>query len=144
MSDSDNKTYDELIDLINKLQDQISVLEDRINELENSADLISDEVIGIVSALNKTPGFEKISGIDSADIDALIKSVGEDAGSYDVDEDAHSDDCDCDDCNGDEDEEESKFIRCPFCNTLIFLTDENAKEIRCPFCDEKFTKEDLV
>ncbi len=120
-----------LLDAFGKTEQRLGEIEDRLMKLEDFSDIISMDIYDIQSLLLK-----KADDIDLAE-------------DHEDDHPHHHEhhdgcDCGCEDEDGDEgdDENEKSFVRCPFCNTLIFINSDD-EELACPFCGEKFMKSDV-
>ena len=122
-----------LIEALNKTEKRLGEIEDRLMKLEDFSDIISMDIYDIQSFLLKkadyVPGDEEDAEGEETDGHAHCHHDGCDCGCEDEDED-----------NGNENE--ASFIRCPFCNTVIFINPED-EELSCPFCGEKFYKSDV-
>ena len=127
-----------MFDMLNKNEMRLIDMEERLLKLEDFSDILSMDVYDIQSVLLKNLGSDILSDDDEDEI-----------GLFDNHQHCHEDgctcgECDCDDCNDDnEDDDRASFIRCPFCNTLIFVNSEECDDISCPFCGEAFLKSDV-
>ena len=130
-----------MFDMLNKNEMRLSDMEERLLKLEDFSDILSMDLYDIQSVLLKNLGSDVFSEDDEDE---------EEIGLFDNHRHCHEDGCDCgscecDDCGDDnEEDEEASFIRCPFCNTLIFINGEDGEELSCPFCGEAFLKSDVV
>lgn len=121
-----------LLDALKRTEMRLGDLEDRLMKLEDFSDIISMDIYDIQSLLLK-----KADNIDDLDFDEDDGNSGH--------HHSHGDGCDCgceDEEDEDGDESETSFVRCPFCNTVIFINTED-EELSCPFCGENFLKSDV-
>lgn len=120
-----------LLDNLNKTETRLGEIEDRLMKLEDFSDIISMDIYDIQSILLK-----KADNITDDDYE-------DDEEEHEHSHEHHCDDCDCDEHEDDyEDESEASFVRCPFCNTIIFIKRDD-EQLSCPFCGEKFLKSDI-
>lgn len=139
-----------MFDVLNKSEMRLNDIEDRLLKLEDFSDILSMDLYDIQSAILKRIDSDEISAqldeFDDFDDDDDIDPFADhqhhshecNCGNHDCG------DCDCDECNEDDDADGASFIRCPFCNTLIFIDGEgNEDDITCPFCGEAFLKSDV-
>ena len=120
-----------LLDNLNKTETRLGEIEDRLMKLEDFSDIISMDIYDIQSILLK-----KADNITDDDYE-------DDEEEHEHSHEHHCDDCDCDEHEDDyEDESEASFVRCPFCNTIIFIKRDD-EQLSCPFCGEIFLKSDI-
>ena len=140
-----------MFDVLNRSEMRINEIEDRLLKLEDFSDILSMDLYDIQSAILKRIGSDETEDQldefedfdDDDDIDPFSDhhhcSHDCNCGDHDCNE------CDCDECEEDDDEDGASFIRCPFCNTLIFINgEEDSDELTCPFCGEAFLKSDVA
>lgn len=136
-----------LLTLVKKLSEDYEALESRVQQSEEFSETLSMDMFDIQSLLLKkhNDGKADISE-NNGTADALrhnSKCHDENCGCEDEENDDSAEEQNLEDIDDDEDEEDgASFVRCPFCNTLIFA-DETVKEFKCPFCEEKFTRDDI-
>ncbi|MBE6895647.1 MAG: hypothetical protein E7477_00980 [Ruminococcaceae bacterium] len=121
-----------MFDMLNKNEMRLSEMEERLLKLEDFSDILSMDLYDIQSVLLK-----------NLDSDDFSDEEDDELGLFDGH--CHEDGCDCcdHDCDDDDEDTEASFIRCPFCNTLIFISKEEGEDITCPFCNEAFLRSDV-
>lgn len=132
-----------LLTIVKSLAVDYSELNERLKRNEEFAETISEDLYDIQSLAVREhePSVSDLSGEDLAQFFARLNT----------DEcNDHDDKCDCgcghhhheDVFSEDEDSDENSFVRCPFCNTLIF-GNPTSEKFECPFCGGSFTREDM-
>ena len=148
-------------DDLKEILERLKSLEERISKLEDFSDIISADLFDLQSnALNNIHIEDMPEAFPSDDdVAKLFREVyyGDDDDDCDCEDcddcDCEDDDCDCEDCHhhdhhrhdedyDDDDEDYSAFVRCPYCNTLIFAK-KGDETFSCPFCNEKFSRQDV-
>lgn len=135
---------EDMFGLLNKTEMRLNEMEERLLKLEDFSDILSMDLYEIQAAL--------LQKIEKDELAAQLDEFGDfsdDDEDLDLFADMHNENCSChdhshdNDKDDDEDDENATFIRCPFCNTLIFLGGEEGEDITCPFCGEAFLKSDV-
>lgn len=131
-----------LLTVVKELASDLEVLTERLKSNEEFTESLSDDLFDIQSialkGVNDGVGTD-LAGVDLAELFAQMNADDDDE-DY---EDEHGR-CECghDHHHEDGDDEGTDFVRCPFCNTLIF-GDPSAKKFECPFCGGSFTQDDI-
>ena len=137
-----------LLTLVKNLASDYASLDERLKQSEEFSETLSMDLFDIQSLVLKNMNAEKADDLTGVDLGQYFAQMNQE------DEDDDHCDCGCDhehhhhhhaeEVFEDEDYEEgSSFIRCPFCNTLIFGGTASAS-FQCPFCGGNFTKDDIV
>lgn len=103
-----------LAELLARISGEIDKINGCLESYEETANLLSDVVIGLQDKIG-TAEPQQITGLEPSDINSYLRETEDDA---------------------------EQYIHCPYCNTLIFVSDMKDDDITCPFCNEKFKKED--
>jgi len=128
-----------MFNVLIKNEARLSDIEDRLMKLEDFSDIISMDLFEIQSEFLKHLDLEDTDDTDDPDD---IEDLDEHSHIHHH----HHDGCSCcedEDEPENEEEEDSSFVRCPFCNTLIFIN-ETDEDLTCPFCGEKFMRSDIA
>ncbi len=140
-----------LLTLVKNLSSDYADLNERLKQNEEFSETLSMDLFDIQSLVLKkgnNGASEDLSDFDlgqffaqmNADDDEDESELTE-RGSSRIDSTV----LEVEDDYGDDDDGDSgsSFVRCPFCNTLIF-GDTSAQKFNCPFCGGSFTRDDIV
>lgn len=132
-----------LLTLVKNLSSDYAELNERLKQNEEFSETLSMDLFDIQSLVLKKMNVETNDDLSGIDLGQYFSQMNEDDDEdgqpvQSADSQQYVEDDDEDD--GDEG---SSFVRCPFCNTLIF-GDTAAKKFQCPFCGGTFTREDIV
>lgn len=141
-----------LLTVVKSLSSDYAELNERLRQNEEISESLSMDIFDIQSLVLKQTNADTngdLTGVDLAQFFAQMNQEDDD------DEDEHNHcDCGCDhehhhhnhvdeDYDEEDGDEGSTFVRCPFCNTLIF-GDTSANKFQCPFCGGSFTRDDII
>ena len=157
INEAEVEIYDALLNVAKELAQKCEILETKVDNLETFIDDLSEDLYDVQEVLAKELGYaDDLNGEDLSEFFARMNAD-------DADEDEHhhcncghdhgcdcGDGCDCgcgdDECGCDNDDNGydggKKVVRCPFCNTILFVTSQKGP-YSCPFCENKFTDDDV-
>lgn len=105
-----------LVELVCRMAEDFDRMTDKLTELEGVADTLSEDLFTLQLKRGSGTAHEEQA---PSDLSAYL--TAEDDGDGDFD----------------------NYIHCPYCNTLIFVTDPEQEKIKCPFCNETFDRGDV-
>ena len=134
-----------LLTLVKNLSLDYADLNERLKQNEEFSETLSMDLFDIQSLVLKKMNVETNDDLSSVDLGNFFAQMNEDDDEDEplaqknapqqYDEEAYDD--------GDDGDEGSSFVRCPFCNTLIF-GDTSSQKFQCPFCGGTFTRDDII